>query len=184
MSGSRRAGAAAGGHAAGGPAAHAAAAPAEAELGLVELALALEQAARQLRREAARLSAPAPSFLPPPEGELVLTAAHVRAIVAARRLRTAFLPDLSGDHAFSMLLELYAARLEDRRIPQTRLARAAGVPHATAIRILHALAAEGLVAAAGDPADRRLNLYALTDEAAGRMHDYPKAALSAVSPLV
>jgi DNA-binding MarR family transcriptional regulator len=99
-------------------------------------------------------------------------------------LRASFLPDAPGDHAFSMLLELYAAHLEGRRIAQTRLAGAAAVPHASAIRIAHALLADGLATAAADPADRRLILLGLSGEAVARMEGYLKAALGAGAPVL
>src|SRR5215217_1831592 len=100
---------------------------------LPDIASALEEAARVLRRHARRVR----DYYPAPEAAAAIlaaaepgaaergaakpTARQVRAIVAVRRLRAAWLPDLSGDHAFSMLLELYAAHLEGRRIAQTRL---------------------------------------------------------------
>ena len=163
---------------------------------LPDIASALEEAARVLRRHARRVR----DYYPAPEAAAAIlaaaepgaaergaakpTARQVRAIVAVRRLRAAWLPDLSGDHAFSMLLELYAAHLEGRRIAQTRLGGVAGVPHTTAIRIAQALQAEGLVTAAADPADKRLTLLGLTDEAVRRMEAYLAAALKAGAPLV
>ncbi|HZF94583.1 MAG TPA: hypothetical protein VEZ20_06875 [Allosphingosinicella sp.] len=159
--------------------------------GLPDIARTLEEAARVLRRHARRVRDYYPVAEPPAAilsaadpGAAAPTPLQVRAIVAVRRLRTTWLPDLSGDHAFSMLLELYAAHLEGRRIAQTRLGGVAGVPHTTAIRIAQALQADGLVTAATDPADKRLTLLGLTDEAAGRMEAYLGAALAAGAPLV
>lgn len=83
-----------------------------------------------------------------------------------------------------MLLELYAAHLEGRRIAQTRLAGAAAVPHASAIRIARALLADGLATAGADPADRRLLLLGLSDEAVARMEGYLRAALGAGAPVL
>jgi DNA-binding MarR family transcriptional regulator len=161
---------------------------------LPELARALDEAARHLRRHArAMRTYPLRPELDPVApvlraaqggGAAAPTALQVRAIVAVRRLRTTWLPDLSGDHAFSMLLELYAAHLEGRRIAQTRLGGVAGVPHTTAIRIAQALQADGLVTAATDPADKRLTLLGLTEEAVRRMEAYLGAALAAGAPLV
>ncbi|HEY0013018.1 MAG TPA: hypothetical protein VGB79_09220 [Allosphingosinicella sp.] len=109
---------------------------------LPDIARTLEEAARVLRRHARRVrdyypaAGPAhAAILPAAEpGAPPPTALQVRAIVAVRRLRAAWLPDLSGDHAFSMLLELYAAHLEGRRIAQTRLGGVAGVPTPSADR--------------------------------------------------
>lgn len=73
---------------------------------------------------------------------------------------------------------------EGRRIAQTRLGGVAGVPHTTAIRIAQALREEGLVTAAADPADKRLTLLGLTEDAAARMHAYLAAAVAAGVPPV
>jgi hypothetical protein len=131
--------------------------------------------------------APNPARPEPVEGldpPRSITAPLVRAIIAVRRLRASFLPDAPGDHAFSMLLELYAAHLEGRRIAQTRLAIVAGVPHASAIRIARALLADGLLTAAADLTDRRLILLGLSDEAVARMEAYLRAALGAGAPVL
>jgi DNA-binding MarR family transcriptional regulator len=109
---------------------------------------------------------------------------QVRALIAARRMRDNYLPDLQGDHAVAMLLELYAAHLEGRRIAQTRLGSLAGAPHATAIRIIQALLEAGLIDRSGDPADRRLILLGLSPEAAQRMEEYLTRACAAVALLL
>jgi hypothetical protein len=77
---------------------------------LRELARRLEQAAREIRRHARQSGGWAAAFPPPAADAPAPTAAQVRALIAARRLREGYLPDLQGDHAFAMLLELYAAR--------------------------------------------------------------------------
>lgn len=156
-----------------------------AEADLRELARTLEQAARAIRRHA-RLRGEPDTPLPPllPETGRPPAAAQVRALIAARRLRECFLPDLQGDHAFAMLLELYAARLEGRRIAQTRLGSLAGAPQATAIRTIHALLEAGLIDRSDDPADRRLILLGLTDEAADRMEAYLTRAFAAAALLL
>jgi hypothetical protein len=146
--------------------------------GLSEIARALDEAASELRRHARGRPEPAWPPLPPPPGEPP-TAAQVRALIGARRLRLAYLPDLQGDHGFAMLLELYAAHLEGRRISQTRLGSLAGAPQATAIRIVHALLEAGLIDRSDDPADRRLILLALTPDAAERMEAYLTRAFAA-----
>ena len=65
---------------------------------------------------------------------LKVTAADVRAIIALRWLRRRYLGFDPGEAAWSMMLELYAARLEDLSMSQTRLGIAAGVPQTTALR--------------------------------------------------
>lgn len=151
--------------------------PAAADL--KEIARTLDAAARAVRRHA-RLPADAGRAPPhPPPGGGLPTAAQLRALIAARRFRQALLPDLHGDHAFSLLLELYAAHLDGRRIAQTRLGGLAGAPQPTAIRIIHALLEAGLIDRTDDPADRRLVLLGLTDEAVRRMEAYLSRAMAA-----
>ena len=157
---------------------------AEAPANLRTLANRLEQTARELRRHARTGSEPG-AVLPPPPGDAASpSAAQVRALIAARRMRENYLPDLQGDHAFAMLLELYAAHLEGRRIAQTRLGSLAGAPHATAIRIIQALLEAGLIARSDDPADRRLVLLSLTPEAVKRMEEYLTRAFAAAALLL
>jgi hypothetical protein len=165
---------------------------------LREIARALDEAAAALRRHARAARswptypgavAPTTARPEPVEGlpstpATDITAPLVRAIIAVRWLRASFLPDAPGDHAFSMLLELYAAHLEGRRVAQTRLAGAAAVPHASAIRIARALLADGLATAGTDPADRRLVLLGLSDEAVARMEAYLRAALGTGAPVL
>lgn len=159
---------------------------AEARADLCAIARGLEQIAGDLRRHARPGPEPGPGpVLPPsPADAAPPSAAQVRAMIAARRMREGYLPDLQGDHAFAMLLELYAAHLEGRRIAQTRLGSLAGAPHATAIRIIQALLEAGLIHRSDDPADRRLILLSLTPEAVKRMEEYLTRAFAAAALLL
>jgi DNA-binding MarR family transcriptional regulator len=73
---------------------------------------------------------------------------------------------------------------EGRRIAQTRLGSLAGAPHATAIRAIAALLEAGMIDRSDDPADRRLILLGLTEEAARRMEDYLTRAYAAAALLL
>ena len=97
------------------------------------------------------------------------------AILAVRRRRREFFPIAQGDDAWSMLLELYAARLERRRLYQTRLGVMSGVAQTTAFRIVRKFLETGICVSGQDPDDRRLLLVELSDSAAERMRDYLEA---------
>jgi hypothetical protein len=148
---------------------------------LEEIARTLAAAARDVRQHVA---APQPPALPPPATRVTVTASTVRRVIAARRLRESYFPGVPGDAVFAMLLELFAARLEGRRVPQSGLASLAGVPHASGIRITRALLADGVFTAADDPSDRRLILLGLSDEAAARMEAYLSVAIAAMPVLL
>jgi hypothetical protein len=123
----------------------------------------------------AQLRPPAPPGEPP--AALEITAPLVRAILRIRRLRADYLPAAIDDPAWTMILELYAARLEGRRLNQSHLARAADVPHTTALRIARILIEQGVLVAAAD--GRRLML-GVSDEAAAKVRAYLMVAIATV----
>ena len=80
----------------------------------------------------------------------------VRSIRKERSRRNEFFPGhLFSDPAWDMLLELYSAELEQRRITVTGLSDASSIPLTTGLRWLAALNKEGLVCRYCDPLDRR-----------------------------
>lgn len=58
-----------------------------------------------------------------------ITSGAVRSVIAARSLRYEYLGASSGEVAWAILLEAFAARLEGRLVTMTDLCVAAGVPH-------------------------------------------------------
>ena len=83
-------------------------------------------------------------------------AAEVRRIIKARRDRGRFFPrHLFADPAWDMLLELYAAELEQVRISVSKLCDASDVPATTALRWISTLVNESLVKRHSDPFDAR-----------------------------
>lgn len=104
---------------------------------------------------------------------------EVRALIRARRLRDRFLPpDLFGEPAWDMLLDLLAARIERSRVAVSSLCIAAAVPPTTALRTIRAMTERGLCARVDDPADRRRVFIELTEQAASAMLAYVAAARS------
>ena len=102
-----------------------------------------------------------------------VTAKAVRAVIAERRLRDRFLdPDLFGEPAWDMLLDLYAARLEHQRVSVSSLCIAAAVPSTTALRWLRTLTESGLVVRRADPHDKRRVFIELGEPAARGLTGY------------
>ena len=142
-------------------------------MSLAELSRVLEETARLIRQHA--------SSEGPRGGERradLITAPLVRAIIAVRRMRRDYFPCVPGDPAWSMLLELYAARLEGRRMSQTSLGTAAGVAETTALRLTRSLVRQGFLTSRDDPADRRVVLLDLSDETAETIRAYLIAAIA------
>ena len=141
---------------------------------LREIGRVLEETARILKQHAS-LSSTGESA--PGRAELI-TAPLVRAVIACRRMRRDYFPNIPGDPAWSMMLELYAAGLEGRRIGQTMLGAVAGVSETTALRLTRSLLRQGTFTKQDDPDDRRAILLGLSDEASSHMHAYLLAAIA------
>lgn len=153
---------------------------------LAEIGRVLEETARLVRQHA-RTAGEKPGRPPlPGTGGIVGPAddpRHIRNILDVRAMRREFLGFEASDAALAMLLALYAARLEGRRLHQTALAVAAGVPQTTALRITHRHLEHGTFESGPDPEDRRLMVIALSETAAARLRAY-LAATAAATPLL
>lgn len=89
--------------------------------------------------------------------------AIAREIYAVRRRRHKALPaDLFGEPTWDILLDLYIAAREDRRVPTTSACIGAHVPPTTALRWLRILEARGLVEREDDGRDGRRTFVCLT----------------------
>jgi DNA-binding MarR family transcriptional regulator len=152
--------------------------PAASPVSLVEISRVLEETARLVRQHADAEGEPPATAEP----YSPVTAPGVRAIIAARWLRREFLEGV-GEAEWSLMLELYAARLEGRRVHQTGLAVAAGLPQTTALHATRRLIGGGLFAAGPDPHDKRRLLISLSDLAAGRIRAYLTAASRIAPPI-
>ena len=149
----------------------------------------------QLSEEAARIASALASLS---EGELIVpaeapsgeseaeevSAAQVRAIIRARRMREQyFRSEIFADPAFDMLLDLYAARLEGHRVAVSSLCIAAAVPATTALRWIKQLTDRGLFVRHADPQDGRRIYIELSDAAARATGNY-LAAVQRIAPSV
>lgn len=149
------------------------------EASLIEISRVLEETARIVRRHADAQIQP---LLPAraPGQPIEVTAPLVRAILRIRRLRADYLPAAGGDPAWTMILELYAAELEGRRINQSRLARAAEVPHTTGLRIVHGLIEQGVLHTDSDPAQGRRRALSLSPDTTDKVRAYLTVAIATV----
>ncbi|HEV2866377.1 MAG TPA: hypothetical protein VGX37_07665 [Allosphingosinicella sp.] len=148
-------------------------------MSLLEISRVLEETARLLRGHAAFEGSPRGAGEPPFD----VSAQRVRAIIAARWLRREYLGFEPGDAEWSLILELYAARLEGRRVNQTGLGVAAGVAQTTTLQATRRLIADGVFAARKDRRDKRVLLITLSDAAANRVRDYLAAACRIAPPV-
>ncbi|OYW48023.1 MAG: hypothetical protein B7Y36_08880 [Novosphingobium sp. 28-62-57] len=90
-------------------------------------------------------------------------AAIAREVYAARRRRHKALPaDLFGEPTWDILLDLYIAMREDRRVPTTSACIGAHVPPTTALRWLRILETRGLIEREDDGRDGRRTFVRLT----------------------
>jgi hypothetical protein len=114
-----------------------------------------------------------------------IDASFVRSIIRARRLRDQFFgSELFADPGFDMLLDLYAARLEETRVAVSSLCIAAAVPATTALRWIRALTERGLFVRTADPQDGRRVYIGLSDEAARAMARYLDAVQRSGLPTI
>lgn len=96
--------------------------------------------------------------------------AIAREVYAERRRRHKFLPaDLFGEPTWDILLDLYIAAREDRRVPTTSACIGAHVPPTTALRWLRILEARDLVEREDDGRDGRRTFVRLTAQGLAAM---------------
>ena len=112
--------------------------------------------------------------------EARVTAAEVRGAIRVRRLRDRFFADgLLEDPAWDMLLDLFAAELEDTQVSVSSLCIAAAVAPTTALRWIGRMTQEGLFVRHADSGDRRRVFLALSPRASDAMRGYVAAIRSA-----
>lgn len=111
--------------------------------------------------------------------------AEIRAVIRARRMRAQFFAEeLFADPAWDMLLDLFAADLERRRVSVSSLCIAAAVPPTTALRWIGTLHDAGLFERQADPSDRRRAYIRLSARGLEGMRSYASAVKRAGLQLV
>lgn len=83
-----------------------------------------------------------------------------------------FNADLFADPAWDILLYLYRAELEQRRVSVSSCCIAANVPPTTALRWINRLLREGMIEREPDPLDRRRMWVTLSDAASRAMRHF------------
>jgi hypothetical protein len=110
-------------------------------------------------------------------GEPIIDARFVRALIGDRARRSLwFAPDFRHP-GWSIMLELFARRLEGRPIRQGDLAPATGVSPSTMLRWVEVLAAQDLLVRRKAEDHARGVLVELSEDGTRRMHGYLSAAL-------
>jgi hypothetical protein len=146
----------------------------------------LQQIAEEVERIASMLSALSEENEAAAEaakGKVRVDAGLVRGIIRSRRLRDQFFrSDLFADPAWDMMLDLFAARLEQRKVAVSSLCIAAAVPPTTALRWIKSLCDQGLFVRKADPEDGRRVFIELGDAPAAALEAYLRAA-QRISPL-
>lgn len=107
-------------------------------------------------------------------------AQEVRRAIRSRRLREQYFDAaLVEDPGWDMLLDLFAAELEDRGVSVSSLCIAAAVAPTTALRWIGKMTEAGLFERRPDPFDRRRAFMMLSDKARQGMERYCHAAKEA-----
>jgi hypothetical protein len=109
-----------------------------------------------------------------PEGDTgPVTSRDVREVIRARRLRDQFFErGLFEDPAWDMLLDLFAAELEQTQVSVSSLCIAAAVAPTTALRWIAKMTDAGVFVRHADPFDKRRAFMALSPKAHDGMRDY------------
>lgn len=92
--------------------------------------------------------------------------ALARRHLAERRTRDAVIgPEMFGEPAWDVLLTLFVAQEDGRRLCVTRLCDAIPVPNTTILRWIFLLTQRGLLVRQGDPRHRRRVYISLSEDA-------------------
>ena len=103
-------------------------------------------------------------------------ARQIRQMIRRRRLREQFFPaDLFADPAWDMLLDLYAAQLEQQPVSVSSLCIAAAVPATTALRWIKTMTDAEIFERQADPHDGRRVFIALGPKAEAALARYFEA---------
>ena len=96
-----------------------------------------------------------------------------RSVIRARaRRRQYFKASLFSDPAWDILLDLFLAECENRRMSVSAVGLTGNIPMTTALRWLAALEGEGLISREEDPTDKRRIHVSLTDQGLEFMQAY------------
>ncbi|MEP3225666.1 MAG: hypothetical protein ABJO01_06805 [Parasphingorhabdus sp.] len=107
------------------------------------------------------------------EDQQPVTGEDIRKLIEARRMRHHYFEAaLFSDPAWDMMLDLMAARLEERKVAVSSLCIAANVPPTTALRWIKTMTDQGIFLRKADEEDGRRIFIALNEDASLGMHRY------------
>jgi len=113
-----------------------------------------------------------------PDSDCILTEAR-RAFDASRERERVFGQRLFGDPSWDMLLDLFIAQLEERKVSVSSACIAASAPTTTALRHIAHLTQLGLVSRQPHPSDARSIYLAVTAEGTAKLTTYFSWSLEA-----
>ena len=130
-------------------------------------------------------SLPEPLVTVPEHPQAAAILALARELYVSRRRRERFLAsDLFGEPTWDILLDLYVAARENRRVPTTSACIGANVPPTTALRWLRILEARGLVEREDDGRDGRRTFVHLSARGVEAMERYLGGCLASLRLIV
>jgi DNA-binding transcriptional ArsR family regulator len=103
-------------------------------------------------------------------------------LIERRRRNSVFDPELLGEPAWDILLDLFVAKVGAKRISVTSACIAADVPPTTALRWLTVLEQDGLIHRMNDEFDQRRTWVTLTDEGFRKLAAYLRIRSSGREP--
>ena len=141
---------------------------------LIAAANELLALAAELEEEATRGNAPISEEITSPLEDDIRWLRHARRLYRDRRARGPLFGDenLFGEPAWDLLLDLFIAAKERKRVPVTSACIGAAVPTTTALRWLTLLEERGLILREADPTDARRIFVRLSADAYARMVSY------------
>jgi hypothetical protein len=131
----------------------------------------IQQAIDSVQHALGRIAALA-NILPSTLAGASLAAMAERLYLERRRRNEYFPPGLFGEPVWDLMLALFIAREEARRLTIAEAYEAAGVKPAAGRRLLMRMERAGLVARTPDQQDRRKRYVGLTQNASERLADY------------
>ena len=140
---------------------------------LIEISRVLEETARLVREH---VPGSEDVVEREPRSGREVSALEVRAILSLRSLRRKYLGFEASDAGFSLMLELYAARLEGKPVERSRLGIESGLPQARALTVARRLSESGVIVARSDVRGDDEGLLSLSENAVERMRGYLAAA--------
>ena len=97
----------------------------------------------------------------------------VRTLIAARQSRAKFFGgDMFAEPAWDMLLDLTAAKIENKYVSVSSLCIAAGVPSTTALRYIRSMQQAGIIERHCDPDDARRSFLVISNTTFNAMIEF------------